>query len=243
MILLFKVRSFLAIIIFVIMTIVASIFSVLVVSMTGNSQSMNFIIKFWSNTTCWLFGVKVEVQNAERLKGKGGLVLFNHSSFFDIYALSAVFPHIRYGAKVELFKIPFFGAAIKKAGMLPIARQRKEEVFKVYEQAKSQFSMGRLFALSPEGGRHHGKELAQFKSGPFYFGLSAETILYPVVIHGAYECLPKGRILPNTDRWQRTISIKILEPIATNGFSRDNLSDLQQKTYTVMNNEWMQRFI
>jgi len=196
------------------------------------------IIAIWAKLTCLSFGVKINVHNIEKIPSEGCLFLFNHSSFFDIFALAARFSYLRFGAKIELFKIPFFGPAMKRAGTLPIARNNRENVFKIYEQAKSRFMAGEKFALSPEGGRFYGNSLAPFKAGPFVFAMSAGVPVLPVVIKGAYQVLPMKSFLPNRNHWRYQIDIYVLDPISTKNYNPDQRHELQKIVYDQMNSVW-----
>jgi 1-acyl-sn-glycerol-3-phosphate acyltransferase len=195
-------------------------------------------IMAWASFCCWMSGVSVEIVGAENIPNKPCLFLFNHSSFFDVFALAGYIRGIRFGAKAELFKIPVFGQAIKILGTLPIARANRQEVYKIYEEAKSRFEHGEMFALSPEGGRFHGIELAPFKAGPFVFAMSAQVPIVPIVIIGAYEALPKKQILFNKDSWTTKIQLHVLKPIETKDFNSETRSDLQKIVYERMNEVW-----
>jgi 1-acyl-sn-glycerol-3-phosphate acyltransferase len=119
-----------------------------------NRKIDDWMVSFWGRISCRMFGVRVHVVGLEHLHEVGGAVLvFNHASFFDIFALADGIPGLRFGAKIELFKIPFFGAAMMRLGMLPIDRARKESVFRIYDEATIRMQNGERFALAPEGGR------------------------------------------------------------------------------------------
>ena len=124
---------------------------------------------------------------------------------------------------------------MRRFGTLPIARGNREEVFRVYEEAKVRFGRGERFCLSPEGGRFRSDQLLPFKAGPFVFAINAQVPLIPVVIKGAYEVWPKGKILANSDRWKRTIELHVLPPVSTTGFTTETRGSLQEKIYKMMN--------
>ncbi len=209
----FLIRSLWGCFLFVFLTLICS-FLMLLFSYKGTGRRLqNLIIQFWGKVSLILFGVKVEILGIEKLREGSGLLLFNHSSFFDIFVICAAFSDFRFGAKIELFKIPFFGAAMRRAGVLPIARQNREEVFKIYEEATSRAHAGEKFALSPEGGRNTDGRLMPFKSGPFIFAINSKMPLIPTVIQGAYEVMKKGQWIPNSDVWSRTVRVSFLEPI------------------------------
>ncbi len=197
------------------------------------------IVTAWGNLTCRSFGITYKVHNKEKIPSEGCLFLFNHSSYFDIFVLVAAFRYLRFGAKIELFKIPFFGPAIRRAGTLPIARNNREEVFKIYAEARPRFAAGEKFALSPEGGRFYGENLAPFKAGPFVFAMSGSVPLLPVVIIGANEALPITSYLSNWKKWSHHIDIYILDPVSTEGYHFDQRHDLQKIVYDQMNPLWL----
>src|SRR4051812_47008812 len=93
----------------------------------------NTLVSGWAKLCCRMAGVHVRVEGAENIPDRGCLFLFNHSSFFDVFALAGYIPDLRFGAKAELFKIPVFASAIRAVGTLPIARDNREEVYKIYE--------------------------------------------------------------------------------------------------------------
>ncbi|MFZ3229670.1 MAG: lysophospholipid acyltransferase family protein [Pseudobdellovibrio sp.] len=199
-------------------------------------------LAMWGKFNCWMFGIRVQVTGYENIPDEGCLFLFNHSSFFDVFALSGYIPGIRFGAKAELFKIPIFSHTMRMMGTLPIARQNREEVFKVYEEAKVRFKNKEKFALSPEGGRFYGPHLAPFKAGPFVFAISAGVSVVPIVITGAHECLPKGHVLTNKDRKNRVINLHILKPVSTAEFDVYNRQQLQFVVYSKMDPIWVEYY-
>lgn len=229
-------RALIAIVLWVFATTFLSALGVGMNILFNRRRLDNWIMVTWGSVSFKIFNIKLKVFGLENLKrGQGAVLLFNHSSFMDILAICAALYNVRFGAKIELFKIPVFGACMRRFGTLPIARGNREEVFKVYEDAKVRFARGERFALSPEGGRFHSEKLLPFKAGPFVFGINSQVPLIPVVIKGAYEAWPKGKILANADRWVRTIEVHVLEPVSTFGHTTENRSVLQEKIYKLMN--------
>lgn len=230
------IRSILAAILFILATALLAFFGVILNIIFNRRKFDNWIMRTWGQVSCWLFNVQVQAYGLNHMKSvKGAIFLFNHSSFMDVLAMCKALPNIRFGAKIELFKIPLFGLCMRRFGVLPIARDNREEVFKVYEEAKIRFQRGEKFCLSPEGGRFHGSELRPFKAGPYIFAINAQVPLVPLVIKGAYEVWPKGKWLANSDRWNRTIEVHVLEPIPTQGLTLVERGYLQEKTYQLMN--------
>lgn len=239
MIFLALVRSALATFIFPFTVIILGPVAMLGHYLFQNRKIDNFFIMLWGRICCVMSGVQVVVEGAQNIPQEGCLFLFNHSSFFDIFALSGYIPGLRFGAKAELFKIPIFSHTMMAMNMLPIARDKRDEVYKIYDEARVRLINKEQFALSPEGGRFYGRELSPFKAGPFIFAMSAGVPVVPVVIIGAYEALPKGDFLFNKNNLKHKIYLKILEPVSTKNYTEESRKDLQKLVYDKMNSIWV----
>lgn len=205
-----------------------------------NKNLDDFMVMLWGKICCRMSGVQVVVKGLENIPShQGCLLLFSHSSFFDVFAIAGYIKGVRFGAKSELFKIPVFGRTMAALGTLPIERKNREEVFKIYDEAKVRFQRGEQFVLAPEGGRFYGPQLSPFKSGPFQFAISAQVPVVPTVIMGAYEAMPKGSFMFNPSRWSQTITIEILPPIETQNYQASTRHDLIQIVYAQMNPIWV----
>ncbi len=235
-------RSLISAALFVVITILLACLGICL-NIIFNSRTIdNWIITTWGKQSCWLFGVRVHLHGLEKMPAKqGAIILFNHSSFIDVIAMAGYLSGVRFGAKIELFNIPIFSLAMKRFGTLPISRSNREEVFKVYNEAKPRFARGEKFALSPEGGRFFGPELSRFKSGPFVFAINAGVPVVPVVIHNAFAAWPKEALLPNTKAWITHVDINVLEAIKTTPFTVDSRDGLMNLVYTVMNSNWQNK--
>lgn len=210
-----------------------TVFSSVVVILYGandRDEEITFHMWLWSQIVLRYFGADVVAEGFEKIPQTGGAILaFNHQSHFDIPAITSSTKRLlRYGAKIELFKIPVFGPAIRVAGCLPIARDNRKEVFRIYDDAAKKFQQGIIYALAPEGTRQANPEIASFKKGPFIFAVNAGVPIVPVVIEGADRVLPKGNLLVNLGRMRRTIHVRVLDPI----FARNDLNTGEAKPAT-----------
>lgn len=189
--------------------------TVILMGALKRDDAVTFWMAFWSKAVLWFYGVEVKHSGLEKLPAAGGaILLFNHQSHFDVPAVTAFSGRrLRYGAKIELFKIPFFGPAIRASGCLPIARENRAEVLRIYEEASQKFREGVIFALAPEGTRQNGPVIGAFKKGPFIFATRSQVPVVPVVIEGADRVMPKSSLLVNIGKWKRTIQVVGLDPI------------------------------
>ncbi len=237
------IRALLWSVFFVLHTAVLAIAVVLASYVLKWRPFFEFIMtKAWSKWPLNLAGVQVEVRGAERLQGLSGgcLFLFSHSSLIDILVLFGYLPKpFMFGSKIELFRVPIFGPAMKRMGALPIARDNRAEVLKVYAGARQRVKAGESFALAPEGTRQdQGTQLGSFKKGPFYLAVQAQAPIVPVLIAGAHDVLPKKRYLINLGRWRRKVILQILSPISVEGLGEEHVGDLVQSTRETMVSEY-----
>ncbi len=214
--------------------LLASFYTIAVNIIFNRRDFDDFSLKWWGVISCKMFGVQVKVMGLENIPPGGGVYLFNHTSFFDIFAMVGYLPSVRFGAKIELFKIPVFGWAMRRVGILPIARRNREEVFKTYKEAEARLQAGEHIALAPEGTRQAEEKLGQFKAGPFVFAIRAQVPIIPIVIKKASHILPKHSYFPNLGTWSRQIQIWILPAIETRNISVEERPILQSKVLEAM---------
>lgn len=230
--------SLVVILIFPFMTMCLAGVIILNALIRGPARWSDWVPEFWGRATCWLFGVRLEMEGLENVPQGGCLVLFNHRSFFDIFAIQAAVPDLRFGAKIELFKIPMFGAAMRKAGVLPIARGNVQEVIRVYQQAEPRIQAGQKFGLAPEGLRNTtDQKLLPFKAGPFLFAMGAGAPIVPCVIWGTEEVWPKNVLVPQTHRMTSVVRLKFLPPVMVKGTQLSDKTEIQDRVYSVMRSE------
>lgn len=216
-----------------------AIYSIICVgfALLGCQNICSAMIYQWASLVLWTYGIRSEIKGEERLpESGGGIIVFNHQSLFDIPVLmTATRKHtIRFGAKIELFRIPFFGHAMRAVGTLPIARENRAAVMQVYKEAEDRCKSGTLFCLAPEGTRQEEPRIGRFKKGPFIFAMNAGVPLVPAVIKGAHDVLPKRSLKINVGQWSRTIKLEFLPPVPTQGIPPEDLDKLIDRVRTMM---------
>jgi 1-acyl-sn-glycerol-3-phosphate acyltransferase len=205
-------------------------------SFMGPQRIPTEVMRFWARWVLFVFGIRVVASGEENLpETGGGIITFNHQSHFDIPVLMrSTRKHVRFGAKIELFKIPVFGPAMRSVGTLPIARDNRAEVMRIYKDAEARFKDNTLFLLAPEGTRQSEPKIGRFKKGPFTFAINAGVPIIPVVIKGAYTVLPKGSLTVNVGKMSRTIYIQYLPPISTKGLGLDAVESVLAQAHSAM---------
>lgn len=192
----------------------------------------------WAQWTLIASGVRVRILGVENMpKEKGFLYLFNHTSHYDIPVIFFATPkYCNFGAKSELFSIPFFGRAIRMTGALEIERTNREKVMRIYKESEKRVANGEVFALAPEGTRRPGYgTLGDFKSGPFFFAVNSKMPIVPIILVGNETVIKKHSIFINIGKLRRDVIFEILPPIMPD-FEKgeEQVPALKAKVHAVM---------
>jgi 1-acyl-sn-glycerol-3-phosphate acyltransferase len=119
------------------------------------------------------------------------VVMSNHQSHYDIPVLFYVLgANLRMVAKIELFRVPIFGAAMREAGFIAIDRSNRERAIASLAAAKRTLATGTNVWIAPEGTRSTSGKLGSFKNGGFMLALDTEWPILPVTIEGTRDILP-----------------------------------------------------
>ena len=187
----------------------------------------------WSRNILKAAGTPVVPEGLERIpKNRPVIYVSNHSSMFDIWALSATLPgSVRFLAKQELFRIPLLGPAMRAAGHIPIDRAARKKAFAAYDEVARMIRNGISSpVVFPEGTRSRTGELLPFKNAPFGLAIAAQVPVVPVYVHHTFEILPKGawRLRP------RPIRLLVGDPIETKGLQPHDRERLRDEVRAAM---------
>jgi len=147
--------------------------------------------RLWSRLILWTAGVRVRVQGAEELRnGKPYVLCANHQSHMDIPILLAALPlQFRFAAKKELFRIPFLGWHLRRAGHVPIDRENPRAAVKTLCDAAEKIREGAPLVIFPEGGTSLDGDIRPFKRGGFILAEQSMAEVVPVTVRGSREIL------------------------------------------------------
>ncbi len=147
----------------------------------------------WSNKLLRHAAVDLSIEGHEHIEPKRPYILMsNHQSHYDIPALFQAFPGtLRMVTKIELFRVPIWGAAMREAGFIAIDRQNREAAIKSLETAKVSLDRGVSVWIAPEGTRSTSGVLGPFKKGGFVLAQDTGLAILPVGIAGTRAILPK----------------------------------------------------
>ena len=194
---------------------IVTLFSTLV--LRSSAASVQGLAAWWARTICRAGGVTVSVEGTEQLEPeKPYIFAANHQSQFDIFALQGFLGvDFRWLAKKELFQVPIWGAAMRRAGYIPIDRSHGRQAIKSLDEAARKIAAGTSVIIFPEGTRSRDGSIQEFKAGALVLAIKSGVDLVPVAIRGTFEILPKGRLMMTPGK----VRIHVGRPITTKNCS------------------------
>lgn len=111
---------------------------------------------------CRLFGIRLTVIG-QPVQDRGVLMVSNHTSYFDILALSAA-ANVSFVAKSQVASWPFFGLLAKLQGTVFIDRERRSSAGEARDLIRKRLQEGDALVLFPEGTSNDGNRVLPFKS-------------------------------------------------------------------------------
>ncbi|MDO4936800.1 MAG: lysophospholipid acyltransferase family protein [Sutterellaceae bacterium] len=196
-------------------------------------ESRGRVIRRWAGRLLRWLGVKVRVNGQLDEKaahdtgitpGKTGrLILSNHISFLDIFALDSVLPS-GFVAKAEIAKWPVFGVIAKHVGTIFIERGNKRALIGIGQGMQQALKDGKNLLMFPEGTTSDGTKLLKLHANLMEAAVRTQADVVPVVLQyksggeiavkaayvgdtGLFECLWHVVTLPDL-----TVEITILAP-------------------------------
>lgn len=159
-----------------------------------------------------LLGITVRVEGA--LPPGPVLVVFKHESFFEAIDLAQVLPYPGVFAKAELMRIPLWGLAGRRYGLVSVERDQGAKALRHMIAAARELSgQGRPLALFPEGTRVPHGESPPLKSG---FAGIYKLLGLPVVA----VAVDSGRLYHRWWKLPGVITYRFSDPIPP-GLPRD----------------------
>jgi 1-acyl-sn-glycerol-3-phosphate acyltransferase len=131
---------------------------------------------------------------------------------------------------VELFKIPIFGRAMRKAGYISIDRYNRQSAIKSLSVAANKIKSGVSVLIFPEGTRSRDGKIRPFKKGGFVLAIDSGVPIVPVVITGTRSIMTKGKFRVNAGH----VNMVIHKPIDTSAYTRETKEALMESVRRVI---------
>ena len=190
----------------------------------GSGRSAHAMARFWSVWLLRVARIRLEVHGLELVPPDGPVIYMgNHQGNFDINALTLLIPRrFSWIAKEELFRIPLFGKAMKRAGYIPLDRSDGRKALKSMKLAAERIASGTSVVIFPEGTRTKDGSLLPFKRGAFMLAAKAGVPIVPFTINGSRKINPRNQV----ELRPGTISVTFGTPISSKGIAEAELMAL-----------------
>jgi 1-acyl-sn-glycerol-3-phosphate acyltransferase len=197
-----------------------------------SGNPLHKIARFWGKSILVGSRIKVSVKGLSNIDLAGPYIYMpNHQSNFDIPVMLGHLPvQFRWLAKMELFKIPIFGRAMRKAGYISIDRYDRESAFKSLDVAAKKIKSGVSVLIFPEGTRSRDGKIRPFKKGGFVLAIDSGVPIVPVVIKGTFAIMNKSKFRVNPGN----VSMIVHKPIDTAAYTRETKEGLMESVRRVM---------
>lgn len=195
----------------------------------SSGRRQHAVARLWGRILLAVSFIRVRVDGLEKLDPDANYVFVsNHSSYMDIPALLASLPYqFRFFAKKGLYKIPFLGWHLHRAGHLMVDRSNARNSLKSMSAgARIVAERGVSVLLFPEGGRTK-VGLRDFKEGAAYIAIKAGVPVVPVAIVGMRHLLPMGSIHLRSGQ----ALLRVGAPIPTKGLMLADREELTRRMH------------
>ncbi len=210
-------------------TVVMGTLSILTSFFDRHGNVLHHFARIWGKMLLAASFIRVRSEGLEKLDPRGTYVFVaNHASYMDIPAILSQLPHqFRFFAKKGLYKIPFLGTHLLRAGHLPVDRSSPRARLKSLTEAARMISeRGTCMLLFPEGGRSP-QGLREFNEGAAYLAIKAGVPVVPMALVGMREKLPMGSIHLRGGR----VTLRIGAPIPTKDLKLSDREALTGRLY------------
>jgi 1-acyl-sn-glycerol-3-phosphate acyltransferase len=185
-----------------------------------NGRLLHLYSCFWAQVYFYVCPVwHLRVEGRERLPWHGAAVLVsNHASLADILVLFGLYRPFKWVSKASNFRLPFIGWNMRLNRYVPLVRGDPESIGRMMVASEAWLSRGVPVLLFPEGTRSTDGQMKAFKDGAFRLAMAKGCLLYPIVLSGTADVLPKhGLVL----RQRADCRARVLEPLDPKGFGAD----------------------
>lgn len=184
-------------------------------------------IMWWTRWHRWcvtrLLGIRVKIEGA--VPQGAVLVAMKHESFFEAIDLPVLLPMPAVFAKIELMRLPVWGRAGARYGLIAVERDQGAKALRaMVAAARERVAEGRPLAIFPEGTRVPHNAAPRLQAG--FAGLY--KLLGLPVIPAAVN---SGPLYHSTIKRKGTITVRFGEPI-TPGLER---TEIEARVHAAIN--------
>ena len=182
------------------------------------------------NLLKWVLGITHQIDGLDNIPAEPCLIVSNHQSAWETITYLLFFPEVAIITKIELLKIPIFGAFLKRSPMIPIDRDAGTKALRqMVDEGQRALEQGRSILIFPEGTRQAPGTPVEFKRGVELLYSKLNAPLLPVAMNSGLFWLPG-----NQTKRAGVIRVSILPPIASGEKPQEAIKAAEQQVQAAL---------
>ncbi len=184
-----------------------------------------------ARTSLALMGIRLEVHGQDRMTPDVGIIVVNHSSYFDSLVLACVLPgEPAIVAKRELADQWVAGPFLRRLGTQFTERAIAQAGAEDAEAFKQLARSGQQLVIFPEATFYRMPGLLSFRLGAFSIACAIASPVLPVVIRGTRSILRGEQWFPR----RGDVTIEVLDPQMPGGTDFSAAAELKERVRAAM---------
>jgi 1-acyl-sn-glycerol-3-phosphate acyltransferase len=150
-------------------------------------------IRLWGRATAFLLGVRVELETPYPFTdARPRVLVINHQSALDVVWGAMICPPAPLViGKKEVIYIPLLNLVWWAFGFIHVDRKNSLKALRALQGVAQAIRASRSLIIAPEGTRSPDGLFLPFKKGAFHLSMQSGAPVFPIVVCGAYELMPK----------------------------------------------------
>jgi 1-acyl-sn-glycerol-3-phosphate acyltransferase len=184
-------------------------------------RGLHWLVTRW----CWWLymhawpGWSVRVEGRELLPPGPCVLVSNHQSMADIFALMGLRHQFKFVAKASLFSLPIVGWLMSMMGYVRVVRRSPTAMQEMLEDCRHWLHRRMAVLIFPEGTYAQDGVLLPFKRGAFRLAMEERVPLVPVLIQGTTG------LVVGDGPWMNPharVRVRVLPPVPPDTFGPDD---------------------
>jgi 1-acyl-sn-glycerol-3-phosphate acyltransferase len=168
---------------------------------------LHALTNVWGSLYTWINPLwSVRVGGREHIeRGRTYVMVGNHLSLVDIFAVHRLFRHFKWVSKIEVFRLPFIGWNMHLNGYVPVRRGDRDSVLEMFARCRAVLGQGSSVMMFPEGTRSRTGLMKEWKPGAFELAKQGDVAVLPIAIQGTFTALPAKGVTVGRARMRVTV--------------------------------------
>ena len=230
-----KIRSNIFAVLWTFWTAVFGLVLIGVIALGSQPKMVRSCTRLWAQGVIfllkWVVGITHQIDGLDNLPSEPCLIVSNHQSAWETITYLLFFPEVAIITKIELLKIPIFGAFLKRSPMIPIDRDAGTKALRqMVEEGQLALEQGRSILIFPEGTRQAPGTPIEFKRGVELLYSKFNAPLLPVAMNSGLFWLPG-----NQTKRAGVIRVSILPAIPAGQKPQEAIKAAEQQVQAALN--------